>query len=147
MNHETLRLWGTLPIIKEYKSKQDSEQLSDFRQEWFHKVDQAFEELQKQNTLIDSARVYERLGVRRNVLVRKFPEVTKYVADRLRQIRHQEQEEKLKGYILAAREAAARKIQEGVAYTQADIAAEVGLSLSGFQRYPELVDVWRVKLN
>lgn len=143
VNHETLRLWGALPLIKRYKYNQTNEEIRNLKEEWISKVDQVLLDLNNENLPIKSEAVYGRLGVRRNVLVRNFPEGTAYVTARLMQNRQLEQQERLNEYIRVANEAVERKIQNGSPCSQADFAAEVGLSLSGFQRYPELSDVWR----
>ena len=111
-------MWDVLSLIKKYKENQANEEIKQLKEEWITKADKVFSELQNEDLPIDSDSVYERLGVRRNVLVRNFPVVTAYVADRLMKIRQMEQQEKLYGYIQLAKEAVAQKIQKGVSFNQ-----------------------------
>jgi len=70
INQETLRLWGFLPIVKEYKLGKSETEHYQREVEYIRKADTAIEKLRLENHVVLSELVYTELGVRRTVLVR-----------------------------------------------------------------------------
>lgn len=141
INQETLRLWGFLPIVKEYKLGKNETEHYQREVEYIRKADTAIEKLRLENHVVLSELVYKELGVRRTVLVRNYPSVTAYIHQRLKEIRKEAQSKKLSQYIDATKSAVAFRLSEGLPVRQEDIAYDIGLSLSGFQTYPILKQI------
>ena len=83
---ENLRLHGVLPTIQ--KAKQS--QLEKIRQQksvtYKESADRYIEELKKAGIHATSNDIYEKLGTRRTVLVRSYPEITKYISAAIKNI-------------------------------------------------------------
>lgn len=80
---ETLRNWGFLHKVKEYKAIQKTSIDNDSKLNITQKVDKLSSELLSTGTQISSESFYEILGISRNVLVRKSPDLTKYIYSKL----------------------------------------------------------------
>lgn len=138
ISQETLRLWGVLPIVKEHKLRKNETEYYQREAEYIRKADSAIVKLRLENQVVLSELVYKELGVRRTVLVRNYPSVTAYIHQRLKEIRKEAQSKKLSQYIDATKSAVAFKLSQGLPIRQEEIAGDIGLSLSGFQKYPIL---------
>lgn len=73
LNHETIRLWGLLPMIKEYKLHMHEIERENTETELILKADLAIEELGSENKKVLSELVYEKLCVRRTVAGAQLP--------------------------------------------------------------------------
>lgn len=80
---ESLRLWGLLPKVKEYKRMQASLFKESYKNEILNKVNEVLYKSHSSNSQISSEELYKSIGVSRTVLVRNFPELTKYIHERL----------------------------------------------------------------
>ncbi len=80
---ETLRLWGLLPKVKEYKRTQTDLFKESYRSEILNKVNEVLSKTHSSNNHISSEDFYRSIGVNRSVLVRKFPDLTKHIHERL----------------------------------------------------------------
>jgi oligoribonuclease (3'-5' exoribonuclease) len=80
---ESLRLWGLLPKVKEYKRMQSSLFKKSYRNEILNKVNEILYKSHSSNNQINSEELYKSIGVSRTVLVRNFPDLTKYIHERL----------------------------------------------------------------
>lgn len=80
---ESLRLWGLLPKVKEYKRMQSSLFKESYRNEILIKVNEILYKSHSSNNQINSEELYKSIGVNRTVLVRNFPDLTKYIHERL----------------------------------------------------------------
>jgi len=82
--HETLRYWGMLDDVKRYKLQQKELRDKEFTKEIINKTDKLIASLNESKAKINSEEFYKQLGIRRTVLVRHHPELTKYIQDKLR---------------------------------------------------------------
>jgi hypothetical protein len=80
---ETLRLWGLLPKVREYKKVQTDLFKESYRNEILNKVNEVLNKTHSSNNHISSEEFYRSIGVNRSVLVRNFPDLTKYIHERL----------------------------------------------------------------
>lgn len=80
---ESLRLWGLLPIVKEYKKIQTSLFKERYENEILNKVNEILYKSFSNNNQISSEELYRLIGVSRSVLVRNSPNLTKYIHERL----------------------------------------------------------------
>jgi hypothetical protein len=76
---ETLRNWGFLSSVKKYKSLQINKLQEEFKNSIILKTDEVLTTLLLKGTQIFSDDLYKSLGIRRTVLVRKYPELTKEI--------------------------------------------------------------------
>lgn len=80
---ETLRNWGFLNKVKEYKSIQKVKLDEELKQDITQKAEELFAHLQIKREQITSDNLYKSLGKRRTVIVRKFPDLTQYLHTKL----------------------------------------------------------------
>jgi hypothetical protein len=80
---ESLRLWGLLPKVKEYKRMQASLFKESYKNEILNKVNEVLYKSHSSNNQINSEELYKSIGVSRTVLVRNFPDLTEYIHERL----------------------------------------------------------------
>lgn len=76
---ETLRLNGLLPIIKNAKQQQDEDIKRKKSIALMEMADRIIEGMIRSGEPLKSDAIYEKLGTSRRVLVRSFPEVTRYI--------------------------------------------------------------------
>jgi hypothetical protein len=80
---ESLRQWGLLPKVKEYKKIQNNSFKESYRNEILNKVNEVLYKTHLSNNQIRSEELYRSIGVNRSVLVRNYPDLTKYIHKRL----------------------------------------------------------------
>jgi hypothetical protein len=80
---ESLRQWGLLPKVKEYKNLQTDLFKENYRDEILNKANEVLYKTHLSNNQISSEELYKSIGVSRTVLVRNFPDLTKYIHERL----------------------------------------------------------------
>ncbi len=80
---ESLRQWGLLPKVKEYKKIQTNSFKESYRSEILNKVNDVLYKTHSSNNQISSEELYRSIGVSRNLLVRNFPDLTKHIHERL----------------------------------------------------------------
>lgn len=76
---ETLRNWGLLQKCKTYKLTQIKKMDEKYKENIIYKAEQELAAASLNNKALSSDELYKALGVRRTVLVRKFPEVTRHI--------------------------------------------------------------------
>lgn len=80
---ESLRQWGLLPKVKEYKKIQTNSFKESYRNEILNKANEVLYKTHSFNNQIHSEELYKSIGVNRSVLVRNYPDLTKYIHERL----------------------------------------------------------------
>lgn len=80
---ETLRNWGLLDEVKKSKKIQNNIKALDFKENIIKRTDEILSLLPQNHLEITSENIYKLLGIRRTVLVRNFPDLTKYIHEKL----------------------------------------------------------------
>ncbi len=83
-SQETLRLWDTLPLIKEAKIKQNQMRSQLFNKTLIDKAEHVIKSYSSNGFKLLSGELYKIISINRRVLVRKHPEVTKKITDLLK---------------------------------------------------------------
>jgi len=86
ITHETLRYWGFLDEVKAYKEQQKDIKDLELTKAIIDNTNKIAKALSDSNCKISSASFYKQLGIQRTVLVRRHPELTKYIHDVLQNI-------------------------------------------------------------
>ena len=81
--HETLRYWGLLGEVKKYKEQQKDIRDKELAKAIINKTNEMVKALNESNIKIGSEDFYKQIGIRRTVLVRNHPELTKYIHEKL----------------------------------------------------------------
>lgn len=141
--HETLRYWGVLPLIAKYKEQQQKELDKKYIRELKIGARTVIGRFAASGEQVTSERVYKELAVKRNVLVRNFPGVTKYIASLLKKQRDKEHQARVKQYISIAKTLIYDAQDCGGKTTVEDIADALELSVAGVSRYPQILQLLR----
>jgi DNA-binding transcriptional MerR regulator len=80
---ETLRYWGFLGKLKEFKAQQKKNNDIQFEENIVKKTEKILFDALSRGEKISSENLYKILGVRRNVLVRRFPHLTQFINSKL----------------------------------------------------------------
>lgn len=135
------------PLIDKMKKIQKEKYSKIKAKELKKKIDNILKKLRINDADISSARIYESLGINRTVLVRDFPQLTKYISEKLRKHRELEHKKKVENYISIARELIEDAKYTNMMLTTEDLANEIGVSVSTIKRYPEILSLLKEELN